>query len=397
MTWAGVWAYRPEGPLRGVPGGPLSGLTFSAKDLYGVPGWPLRAGSRAALPRVAESELVRRGLAAGADLLGSTQLHEIALGITGSNAYGGTPNPLDPARVAGGSSGGAAASVATGQVDFALGTDTGGSVRVPASWCGVWGFKPTYGLYPLAGALPLSATCDHAGTLARGVGTLARIHRAVTGQAVGTAGWSGQRVGLWNVPAWCAPGTWAELERFARDLEARGASLGRFDFPDVLDSYTPIVLSEAAAVHRAELSRPAPGFGAGTLALLRRGQALTQGELTAARKRREALRAALVALFDQFDLLLAPAVPDVAPLIGQDELDLPGGSVPLRQVQLRQVPLRQAVLRLTAPWSLLGAPTLAAPLPLRALSLGAQLIAPWGADADLLALGLALNEPEENP
>lgn len=382
----GVWAYRPGQPLRGALGGPLSGLTFSAKDLYGVANWPLRAGSRAALPPVAESRLIKSCLSAGADLLGSTQPHEIALGITGSNAFGGTPNPLDAARVAGGSSGGAAASVATGQVDFALGTDTGGSARIPASWCGVWGFKPTHGLYSLEGVLPLSVTCDHAGTLAREVSMLARVHTAVTGQTAGAADWRGKRVGLWNVPAWCAPDVWAELEGFAGKLEARGATVERFDFPDVLDSYTPIVLSEAAGVHRAELSSAAPGFGAGTLALLRRGQALTEEEVENARKRRETLRQQLTALFGHFDLLLAPAVPDVAPLSGQDELDLPGG----------RVPLRQAALRLTTPWSLLGAPTLAVPLPLRGLSVGAQLIAPWNADAALLALGLALNEPEEN-
>ena len=388
MSAPGVWAYRPGQPLRGAPGGPLSELTFSAKDLYGVAGWPLRAGSRARLPPVAESRLVLDCLAAGADLLGSTQLHEIALGITGDNAYGGTPNPLDPARVAGGSSGGAAASVAGAQVDFALGTDTGGSVRVPASWCGVWGLKPTYGLYSLAGVLPLSVTCDHAGTLARSAETLAWVHAAVTGRPTETAAWSGKKVGLWNVPSWCVPDAWAELERLARGLEARGAAVVPFAFPDVLDSYTPIVLSEAAEVHRGELSRPAPAFGEHTLALLRRGQALTAEEVKAARRRREALREKLEALFNSFDLLLAPAVPDVAPLGGQEQLELPGGPELLSST----VPLRQAVLRLTAPWSLLGAPTLAVPLPLRGLSVGAQLIAPWGRDAELLALGLALEE-----
>ncbi|AFZ66004.1 amidase [Deinococcus peraridilitoris] len=375
----GIWAHRPSEPLRARAPGPLSGLTFSAKDLYGIPGWPLRAGTQAPLPNVGESLLVRQLLERGADLIGSTQLHEVALGIIGFNAFGGTRNPLDPARIAGGSSGGAAASVALGEVDFALGTDTGGSIRVPASFCGVVGFKPTFGLYSTEGVLPLSQTCDHAGPLARTVGVIARVHEAVTGQAASTASWQGQRVGLWNVPHWTTPTTWAQVVGFAERLRTQGASVELFEFPDVLDVYTPIVLAEGARVHADALAGDEPGFAPRTLELLRRGQTLTHDEVRAAHQQRASLRGHLDALFQAYDVLLAPAVPDVAPLIDQEQLTL--GNL--------TVPVRQAVLRLTAPWSLLGTPVLALPQSQGQLSTGVQLIMPWGADAALLSLGLA--------
>ena len=376
-----AWAHRPARPLVGADEGPLVGLHFSAKDLYGVPGWPLAAGSRAALPPVAESPLVARLLALGASLLGKTELHEIALGITGLNARGGTLNPLDPARVSGGSSGGAAASVATGEADFALGTDTGGSIRVPAAWCGVVGFKPTkdHPAWPLTGVLPLSPTCDHAGPLARDLATVVRVHTALSGEAVTERPWAGLRVGLWDVAGWLAPAASAAYDRAATRASRLGAQVSSFSFPEVLDSYTPIVLSEAARVHRDALAGEAPGFLPFTEALLRQGAALGEAEVETAYARRERLRADLARLFETHNLLLAPAVPDVAPLLGQDELEVAEGILPLRRT----------VLRLTAPWSLLGVPALALPQPVGDLSVGLQLIAPWNADAALLGWGLS--------
>lgn len=376
----GAWAYRPDAPLQGAADGPLAGLTFSAKDLYGVPGWPLRGSSRAVLPKVGDSPLVARLLGLGATLLGKTHLHEVALGITGANAFGGTRNPLDPTRVAGGSSGGAAVSVATGEVDFALGTDTGGSIRVPAAWCGVVGFKPTKGsaAWPTEGVLPLSDTCDHTGPLARDVRGVARVHTAVSGEPVAAREWAGVRVGLWDVRAWVTPDVWAVVEADAAGLTALGARVTRVSFPDVMDAYTPIVLSEAAAVHARALTSAAPGFIASTEANLRAGAALSAADVAAARARREAYRARLEALFREVDVLLGPAVPHVAPRVDQEEVVVTEGALPVRR----------AVLRITAPWSLLGAPTLCLPRPLGALSVGVQLVAPWGQDVALLGWGL---------
>ncbi len=377
-----AWAYVPTEPLRGMPGGPLDGLSFSVKDLYGVPGWPLRASTRAPVPPVGESVLVRRLLELGATALGKTHLHEIALGITGLNGYGGTEHPVLAGHVPGGSSSGAAVSVALGQADFALGTDTGGSVRVPAAWCGVVGYKPTkdHPAWSTEGVLPLSVTCDHAGPLARDVATVARVHAALSGETVTPQDWAGVRVGVWQPEGWTDAAVREAVEAFGAGLEARGASLSPVPLPEMLDAYSPIVLSEAAQVHAQALQEEDPGFLPFTLMSLRQGAALETAEVAAAFARRAAYRAELDALLERFDVLLAPAVPTPPPLAGQDEVEVGSGTMPLRR----------AVLRLTTPVSLLGAPTLA--LPTAAPWIGAQLVGRHGDDARLLGLALTLDD-----
>ena len=385
-----IWAYRPAEPLRGRDDGPLSGLTVSVKDLYGVPGWPLRASTRATLPEVEDSPLVARLLDLGATVVGKTQLHEIALGISGANPFGGTPNPLDPGRMSGGSSSGAAASVAGGEVELALGTDTGGSIRIPAAWCGVVGFKPTKDdpLWSSAGVLPLSPSCDHAGPLARELGTILRVQEALSGEELPPRDWSGVRLSVWNPPGWLDGEARRALEGAAARLERLGAVLQPLELPDMLDAYSDIVQGEAAGVHRAALALPDPGFSAGTLALLRRGQSLSPEVLERARSRREEYRALLDGRMEGLDLLLAPSVPCAAPPIGAETVEVGEGTVPLRV----------AALRLTVPFSLLGLPVLALPLPAAGgLSVGVQLVGKRGQDAGLLALsraaGLALSQP----
>jgi len=376
----GVWAYLPGAPLEGPAGGPLVGLTFSAKDLFGVEGWPLRASTEAPLPPVEPSPLVTRLLDLGATLVGKTHLHEIALGITGGNAFGGTSNPLDRSRVTGGSSSGAAASVALGLCDFALGTDTGGSIRVPAAWCGVVGYKPSKDdpLWPTTGVLPLSPTCDHAGPLARDLGTVLRVQEALSGEAVLPLPWSGLRVGLWNPEGWLDADAEGALLDAARQAETLGATLQAVTLPDMLDAYSDTVQSEAATVHAAALALAEPGFGPGTLSLLRRGAGLTPEQVAVARTRRATYASLLAEQMNGLDLLLAPAVPSAAPQAGADSVQVGEGSVPLRV----------AVLRLSAPFSMLGWPVLALPYATAAgLSVGVQLVAHPGDDARLLGLG----------
>lgn len=375
-----AWAHRPASPLPGTAGGPLSGLTFSVKDLYEVPGWPMAASTRAPVPGPGESVLVRRLLDLGASAVGKTHLHEIALGITGMNGFGGTAHPFDPERIPGGSSSGAAVSVALGQVDFALGTDTGGSIRVPAAWCGVAGYKPTkdHPAWSTNGVLPLSWTCDHAGPLARDLKILVRVHEALTGREVGAQDWAGLRVGAWLPDGWVDNMVREAVQTFGTHLEDLGATLEPVTFSEVLDAYSPIVLSEAAQVHAEALLQDDPGFTPFTLGLLRQGQALTGAEVEIAFARRAVYRKALAALFERFDVLLAPAVPTPPPLLGQDEVDLREG----------RTPLRRAVLRLTAPFSLLGAPTVA--LPTAAPFVGVQLVGRHGEDDRLLGLALGL-------
>ena len=173
--------------IEGRSGGPLEGLTFAAKDLFDVAGHPTGAGNpdfARTLP-IPERHAwaVETLLQAGAALIGKTITDEVSLGILGENPFDGTPaNPAAPGHVPGGSSSGSAAAVAAGLCDAALGTDTGGSVRVPASFCGLFGIRPTHGRLPLAGMLPQPPSSDTTGWFAREAGTFARVSAALLGE-----------------------------------------------------------------------------------------------------------------------------------------------------------------------------------------------------------------------
>ena len=377
-----AWAFVAPEPLKMRQEGPLHGLTFSVKDLYGVNGWPLTGSTRAPVPDPGQSVLVKRLLELGAAAVGKTHLHEVALGITGMNGFGGTAHPTMPDAIPGGSSSGAAVSVALGQVDFALGTDTGGSIRVPAAWCGVVGFKPTKGHadWSTVGVLPLSWTCDHAGPLARDVRTLVQVHEALTGDRVASQEWSGVRVALWLPEGWTDDTVKDAVLAFARKLEGLGATVSPVHLPEMMDAYTPIVLSEAAQVHAEALKQDDPGFLPFTLASLRQGAALSSAEVQHAFERRVEYRALLDGIFTAFDVILAPAVPTLPPLQDQEEVQIGEGVIPLRR----------AVLRITSPFSLLGAPVVA--YPTQTPFVGVQLVGRHGEDDRLLGLALNLEE-----
>ena len=372
----GAWAFIPEHPLEGKSGGPLWGLTFSVKDLFQVQSWPTAASTHATLPPLEPSVVVQTLLERGASCVGKTHLHEIALGILGWNpVVGQARNPLDHECISGGSSSGAAISVALNECDFALGTDTGGSIRIPAALCGLVGFKPSHGHYPDAGVLNLSPTCDHVGTLARNVQTLIRVDEALWNRPIKKTALEPLRIGFWNVPQWTTLKVW---ESFSRVTDLMGAV--PLDFPDVLETYSSIVQFEAARVHRAALERENPGFSAPILELLKRGQGIPQSRYLEAMKEREHFRVQLETLFAEFDVILAPGVPAVAPKIGVETLELSGGPSALRP----------AFLRLTAPFSLLGVPTVSLPLKIEMLSAGIQIVGRWGEDAKVLSVALEL-------
>ncbi len=165
--------------------GPLAGVAFAAKNLFDVQGMTTLAGSKinaTAAPAAADSFVIRKLEAAGAALIGSTHVDEYAYGFTTENThYGATRNPRNPAHAAGGSSGGSAATVAAGLVPLALGSDTNGSIRVPASFCGVWGLEPTFGRLSRSGCFPFVASLDHVGPLAATPELLARAYDAMQG------------------------------------------------------------------------------------------------------------------------------------------------------------------------------------------------------------------------
>lgn len=183
--------FVPGPPLRiaGTPGGPLAGLTFAAKDLFDVAGYPTGGGNpdwaRQHPVPMRHAWAVQRLLDAGATLIGKTVTDEISLGILGENPFDGTPlNPRAPERVPGGSSSGSASAVAQGLCDTALGTDTGGSVRVPASFCGLYGIRPTHGRLDLTGMMPQAPSSDTAGWFARDARTFARVSEVMLGEPI---------------------------------------------------------------------------------------------------------------------------------------------------------------------------------------------------------------------
>lgn len=377
---ARAWAYHPEQPLSGDPQGPLAELRFSVKDLFAVPGWPLRASTHAPLPEVEESALVRELLALGASCVGKTELHEIGMGITGdTGAHGGTEHHALPGRAPGGSSAGSAVVVARGEVDFALGTDTGGSIRVPAAWSGVYGFKPSKGhpAWPTTGVLPLSPSCDHAGPLARDLAMCIRLHGTLSGAPVGNAELRGLPVALWRPAPGLTPEALHSLDAAADALRAAGAQVEAAELPDMLECYQTVSGYEAVRVHEQALALEEPGFQPRTLELLRSAQEKTAADYRAALMEREEHRRTLGSLLGRYPLLLAPAVPCSPPRLGQGTVELPQG----------ETELRDAVIGLTGPFSMLGVPVVALPRPGYT---GLQLVGAWGQDAELLALARAV-------
>lgn len=374
----------------GRPLGALHGIPLTIKDLYNVDGFPTAGGTRAALPDFGgESVAVTRLRAAGALPFAKTNLHEIALGATGENVWtGDVKNPFDPARQAGGSSSGAGAATAAGIGFAGLGSDTGGSVRIPAAFCGVVGFKPSFGAIPLAGALHLSWTCDHAGPLARSVDDAALLYEVMAGRRVAHGA-------VARRPRIAVPAGWLKgrLEPAVRAwFDARMAGLrAHADVVDVevpalaraIGAYTSIVRAEAAFVHRAVLAAGGEGFSESVLAPMRDGaKQATQVYLDAMRER-ETLRGELDAVLRDHDALLLPTTAVRPPLRGQLEVQVEGGTLSTRE----------AVLGQTLPFSFVGLPTLALPDGLvDGLPVSLQVVGARDRDASVLALGRWLED-----
>lgn len=368
--------------------GPLHGVPVSVKDLFTVHGMPTRAGTRAALPPLGAGDavLVARLRTAGALVFAKTNMHEIALGATGENPWtGDVKNPHDPRRQAGGSSSGAAVAIATGIGLGAVGSDTGGSIRIPAAFCGVTGFKPGFGAIPLAGGLNLSWTCDHAGPIARYVDDCALLFDVMAMR-------SSEHGSAPAAPRLAVPSDWLEprlapkmrecFERALEALRAAGASIEPVKIPALplaWQCYTPIVRAEAAFVHRAALADADEGFSEAVRTTLRDGAALSAASYFEAMRVRSQVRAALASTLAGCDALVLPTSPVAPPLRGQLEVEVAGG---------RTMSTREAVLGQTLPFSLAGLPALSQPMG-RAAGLPAslQLVSAVDSEARLLALG----------
>jgi aspartyl-tRNA(Asn)/glutamyl-tRNA(Gln) amidotransferase subunit A len=337
--------------------------SLAVKDLFDTAGVRTTYGSPIFADHVPSetAEAVRR--LDGFTMAGKANLHEFAWGITSENVtFGTVPNPIAPGRIAGGSSGGCGAALAAGLVEYALGTDSGGSIRIPAACCGVVGFKPTWGLVPLDGCFPLTPSFDHAGPMALDVDGCERMMEAlVPGFARMDVSLSDLRVGV----AWTSradPGVRAAVEAVASGFE-------RVEVPwphGVYPAFSREIVEVHAHLYPAHRDRYDPGI----VTKMDRARAVTDQEVEAARAERDRYREKIAAL--EVDLLVTPTVPRVAPPVGIGDLAL-----------------RERMIELTFPWNVTGSPALALPCGVAedGLPASVQLIGRPGEDALVLAAG----------
>ena len=353
---------------------PPSGIRLAVKDLFDTAGLRTTYGSAIFADHVPTetAEAVRLLEAAGYVNVGKANLHEFAYGVTSENPhFGAVPNPRAPGRTAGGSSGGSAAALATGLADAALGSDSAGSIRIPAACCGVVGFKPTYGLVPIDGCFPLAPSFDHAGPMARDVEGCVRMMKAlVPGLEAVEVELADLRVGVaWLDEADPLVGARVEdtVARFSRP-RALGLAV-----PDRED-WGAAFRREALESHAGLFPERAEDYGDDVRSSLEGAVELTASEVDAARGLRRRLREELPETFGDLDLLVTPTLPVVAPRYGEGT--------------------RSVLTRLTALFNLTGWPALALPCgpAEEGLPASVQLAAPPGRDALVLAAGAALED-----
>jgi 1-carboxybiuret hydrolase len=378
----------------GKPLGPLAGVPFAVKNLFDIAGLQTLAGSkinRDAPPAPRDATLIERLEAAGAILVGALNMGEYAYDFTGENIhYGASHNPHDLERMSGGSSGGSGAAVAGGLVPFSLGSDTNGSIRVPASLCGLFGLKPTYGRLSRARAFPFVASLDHVGPLARTARDLALAYDAMQGHdrddpvsahrevepvvPLLERGAAGLRVAVAGGYFKCRTAeTVSAIDRVAaalganRDIELPQAERARA-------AAFVITASEGAALHLDRLRTRARDYDPAVRDRLIAGAMTPAPLVEKAQKFRRWYRQKVLKLFHDVDAILAPATPCTAPLGGQQTFMFDGVELPVR-----------ANLGIyTQPISFIGLPVVAVPVPLEPLPIGVQIIAaPWREDVAL--------------
>ena len=383
--------------------GPLAGVPFAVKNLFDVAGLPTRAGSKINrdLPQAQHDQpLIEKLEAAGGILVGALNMGEYAYDFTGENIHDGpSRNPHDVTRMTGGSSGGSGGAVAGGLVPLALGSDTNGSIRVPASLCGIFGLKPTYGRLSRARSFPFVGSLDHLGPLARCTRDLALAYDAMQGHdpddPVSTTrplehvssqlprGLEGLRVAL--------AGGYFRKQGFpeayqAVDQVAKALNVSReVELPEVHRARAAafvITATEGAALHLDRLRERPNDFDPAVRDRLLAGAIIPSSLVVKAQKFRRWYREQMLALFEDVDAIIAPATPCTAPLIGQQTFTLDGVEMPVR-----------ANLGIyTQPISFIGLPVVAVPVPLKPLPIAVQIIAaPWREDI-ALRIAQALEE-----
>ena len=381
--------------------GSLAGVPFAVKNLFDIQGLPTLAGSkirRDAAPPSRDATLVQRLSAAGAVLVGALNMDEFAYGFVTENAHDGpVRNPHDPTRIAGGSSGGSAAAVAAGLVPLTLGSDTNGSIRIPAGLCGVFGLKPTYGRLSRQGVFPFVESLDHVGPFARSVEDLALAYDVLQGadpagdpicfrEAEPLAGrldaLAEQPLRVGVLGGWFQQGAFREvlaaLDYVAEALEARGQVTLQSAQAARAAAFC-LTAFEGGELHHDDLAKRAMDYDPAVRDRLLAGALLPEGVAKAAKRFRTIFRDEVREAFQHYDILLAPASVCPAPPIGQATMEMDG--VP--------VSVRKNLGAFTQPISYVGLPVVAAPVNRPGqLPIGVQIIAPaWRED---LAFAAAL-------
>jgi AtzE family amidohydrolase len=375
--------------------GPLAGVPFAVKNLFDVQGLATRAGSkinRDLKPSTRDATLIERMEAAGAVLVGALNMGEYAYDFTGENVHDGpSRNPHDVTRMSGGSSGGSGSAVGGGLVPLALGSDTNGSIRVPSSFCGIFGLKPTYGRLSRARSFPFVASFDHLGPFARCVGDLALAYDAMQGPDPDDAACTtraaepvtpllaqdigGLRIAL--AGGYFQKNVFPEaVEAVARVAKALGATR-TVEIPEAARARAAayvISTTEGASLHLDRLRTRPNDFDPAVRDRLIAGAMIPAPLVDRAQKFRRWYRARVLELFKSVDVILAPATPCTAPKLGQTTFVLDGV----------ELPVRANIGIHTQPISFIGLPVVAVPVPLEPMPIAVQIIAaPWREDVAL--------------
>lgn len=372
--------------------GPLYGVPLAIKDIIRVQGARCTAGSRILAndePSKMDATVVAKLKQAGAAIIGTTNLHEFASGVTNNNPFfGPCRNPWDHSRISGGSSGGSAAAVSARLTFGALGTDTSGSVRIPAALCGVLGLKPTYGRISKYGVIPLADSLDHVGILARSSLDCALILQEIAGhdpldesssaealesfQGNIAQSIKGMKIGLPNTYFLedVSSEVLESFEAFCKNLSSLGATLEDISISNleiVRDTWAPIRMSEATAYHSNWLRTREKDYGADVLSMLKRGENYTAVDYIMAQKNKRRITESFIAAFDRVDVLITPTVATTAPKIGASTVSL-GNK--------KTYDLYSLLGKLTLPFNVTGLPALAVPsgLSKEGLPMSVQLI-----------------------
>ena len=372
--------------IPGAPDGPLAGLTFAAKDLFDVAGHPTGGGNpdwaRQNPVPTRHAWAVQRLLNAGATLIGKTITDEVSLGILGENPFDGTPlNPAAPDRVPGGSSSGSASAVAQGLCDIALGTDTGGSVRVPASFCGLYGIRPTHGRLDLTGMLPQAPSSDTTGWFARDATTFARVSEVMLGEPI-PATLPTRLVVAVDAFGFADAGTAAALQPMVHTLavlmkDVRDDLLSPAGLTTWARAQRSLQPWEAWQTFKPWLERDNPRLQYLVARNLVRAAAIPESEREWAALVRSEARARMTWLLPPGTILCMPTTPFPAPLKGQPVLALE--------------PVRARILGLAAHGGLTGVPQVSVPgAEVDGLPVGLSIIGAPGTDATLVALAASM-------